>query len=109
MHKRPYETIYILRPDLGDQETDAAITKYQARLQELEAESISIKHWGRRRLAYEIKKHREGVYIQINYNAPSTTVELLEKDMRLSDEVLRYLTVLLEQPILAAEPEESAA
>ncbi|NJK33914.1 MAG: 30S ribosomal protein S6 [Oscillatoriales cyanobacterium SM2_2_1] len=109
MKKRPYETIYILRSDLGDQETDAAISKYQTLLQELEAESITIQHRGRRRLAYEIRKHREGIYIQMNYNAPATTVEAIEKMMRLSEEVIRYLTILLDEPVSAPEAEESAA
>jgi small subunit ribosomal protein S6 len=94
--KRLYETMYILRPDLNDQDTDAAIAKYQTILQNQEAESITIQHRGKRRLAYDIKKHREGIYIQMNFSAGPRSIEEMEKAMRLSDEVIRYLTVKLD-------------
>ena len=88
-----YETMYILRPDLGDELTDRAIDKYQSLLQEQNAEEINTQHRGKRRLAYEIDRHREGVYVQMNYTAPGTAIAALERAMRLSDEVIRYLTV----------------
>jgi small subunit ribosomal protein S6 len=93
---RPYETMYILRPDLGDGEIESAVTKYQTFLQDQGAESIKIQHRGKRRLAYEIGKHREGVYIQMNYHAKPSTIELLERSMRLSDDVIRYMTLARE-------------
>jgi small subunit ribosomal protein S6 len=94
--KRLYETMYILRPDLPDQEADAAIAKYQDFLVQQESEDITIQHRGRRRLAYDIKGHREGIYIQVNYMATPKTIESLEKSMRLADDVIRYMTIKLE-------------
>ncbi|MEE3718579.1 30S ribosomal protein S6 [Tumidithrix elongata RA019] len=94
--KRLYETMYILRPDLNDQDTDAAIAKYQTILQNNGAEPITIQHRGKRRLAYDIKKHREGIYVQMNYSAEPRTVEEMEKVMRLGEEVIRYLTIKLD-------------
>ncbi len=94
--KRLYETMYILRPDLPDQDADAAIAKYQDFLVQQEAEDITIQHRGRRRLAYDIKGHREGIYIQVNYSATPKTIETLERTFRLGDDVIRYLTVKLE-------------
>lgn len=94
--KRLYETMYILRPDLPDQDADAAIAKYQDFLVQQEAEEITIQHRGRRRLAYDIKGHREGIYIQVNYSATPKTIEILERTFRLGDDVIRYLTVKLE-------------
>ncbi|MBD3883610.1 30S ribosomal protein S6 [Phormidium tenue FACHB-886] len=88
-----YETMYILRPDLGEEQTDGAIAKYQNLLQEQGAQELETQHRGKRRLAYEIQRHREGVYIQMNYTAPGTAVAAMERAMRLSDEVIRYLTV----------------
>jgi small subunit ribosomal protein S6 len=99
---RSYETMYILRADLGDTESEAAIAKYQTFLEEQGAESLQIQHRGKRRLAYEIKKHREGIYVQMNYNAKPGTIELMERSMRLSDEVIRYMT-------LVVKPEEAVA
>jgi small subunit ribosomal protein S6 len=94
--KRLYETMYILRPDLPDQDADAAIAKYQDFLVQQEAEEITIQHRGRRRLAYDIKGHREGIYIQVNYSATPKTIETLERTFRLGDDVIRYLTIKLE-------------
>lgn len=91
-----YETMYILRPDLGDDQTDQAISKYQNILLEQGAQNMETQHRGRRRLAYEIGKHREGVYIQMNYISSGTAVSALERTMRLSDDVIRYMTLKTE-------------
>ena len=88
-----YETMYILRPDLGEEQVEQAITKYQNLLRDQGAEDMQIQNRGKRRLAYEIKKHRDGIYIQLNYSAPATAIAPFERAMRLSEEVIRYLTV----------------
>lgn len=88
-----YETMYILRPDLGEEQVEQAVTKYQNLLRDQGAEDIQIQNRGKRRLAYEIKKHRDGIYIQLNYGAPATAIAPFERAMRLSEEVIRYLTV----------------
>lgn len=93
-----YETMYILRPDLGDEAVDQAIDKYQTILKENGAEILETQHRGKRRLAYEIAKHREGVYVQMNYRADGSQVAPMERAMRLSTEVIRYLTVKQEEP-----------
>jgi small subunit ribosomal protein S6 len=103
-----YETMYILRSDLGDELTDQAIEKYQSLLQEQGAQDVETQHRGRRRLAYEIQKQREGVYIQMNYKAPGEAVAILERAMRLSDEVIRYLTTKHEVPSVEVEEEAIA-
>jgi small subunit ribosomal protein S6 len=100
-----YETMYILRPDLGDELVDRAIERYQGLLREQGVEDLDTQHRGKRRLAYEIKKHREGVYVQMNYSAPSTAIAVLEKAMRLSDEVIRYMTIKPEDSALEVEAE----
>jgi small subunit ribosomal protein S6 len=88
-----YETMYILRPDLSEEATDQAINKYQSLLKEQGAEPIETQHRGKRRLAYEIGKFREGIYIQMNYTASGSSIAVMERAMRLSDDVIRYLTV----------------
>lgn len=93
-----YETMYILRPDLGDEQVEQAITKYQNSIREQGAVDIQIQNRGKRRLAYEIKKHRDGIYIQMNYSGPGTVVAPMERAMRLSEEVIRYLTIKQELP-----------
>ena len=93
-----YETMYILRPDLTEEQVEQAITKYKEMLQEQGAYELEIQHRGKRRLAYEINDHREGTYIQMNYQGPPTQIAVLEKAMRLSEEVIRYLTIKQEVP-----------
>ncbi|MEL6472300.1 MAG: 30S ribosomal protein S6 [Cyanobacteria bacterium J06623_4] len=97
-----YETMYILRPDLSDEAIDQAISRYQTMLTDSGAEMLETQHRGKRRLAYEINRFREGIYIQMNYQAPGTAIAPMERAMRLSEEVIRYLTILFEEP-----PEDS--
>ena len=102
-----YEMMYILRPDLGEEQVDQAIAKYQNILSEQGAQDIEIQHRGKRRLAYEIQRLREGVYIQMNYKAPGSHVAPLERAMRLSEDVIRYLTLKQEVPAVETpEPVE---
>jgi len=103
-----YETMYILRPDLGDEAVDQAIQKYQAILRENGAEIVETQHRGKRRLAYEIDKQREGIYIQMNYQGDGKQVAPMERAMRLSDEVIRYLTVRQEEKGVTQAAEEAA-
>jgi small subunit ribosomal protein S6 len=93
-----YETMYILRPDLGDESVNQAIEKYQSILKDGGAEILETQHRGKRRLAYEINKHREGIYIQMNYQGGGSQVAAMERSMRLGDEVIRYLTIKQEPP-----------
>jgi small subunit ribosomal protein S6 len=91
--------MYVIRPDLPDQEADATINKYQAFLLERGAQNLTIKHLGKRRLAYAIKKHREGVYIQMNFQGTPDLIGEMEKNMRISDEIIRFLSLRLEEDI----------
>jgi small subunit ribosomal protein S6 len=90
---RAYETMYILRPDIGEEMTEQIINKYQGILKDNGVESIDTQHRGKRRLAYEINRHREGVYIQMNYQAEYAAVAAMEKDMRFNDNIIRFLTM----------------
>ncbi|WP_446374826.1 30S ribosomal protein S6 [Coleofasciculus sp. E2-BRE-01] len=93
-----YEMMYILRPDMSEEQVNQAVTKYKDLLQEQGGEEIDIQHRGKRRLAYPIDRHREGVYIQMNYKAPPTHVAQIQRAMRYGDEVIRYLTLKQELP-----------
>jgi small subunit ribosomal protein S6 len=101
-----YEMMYILRSDLGEELVDQAIAKYENLLREQGAEQIEIQHRGRRRLAYEIQRQREGIYIQMNYKAPGSHVAPVERAMRLSEDVIRYLTLTQEVPSAKPQPAE---
>lgn len=109
-----YETMYILRPDLIDEQVEVSIAKYKDLLQEQGGENIQIQNLGKRRLAYEIANHREGVYVQMNYTGPGGQIAVLERAMRISDDVIRYLTtkqpaspVEMATPVVAEQQEPS--
>ncbi|MDJ0800197.1 MAG: 30S ribosomal protein S6 [Calothrix sp. MO_167.B12] len=102
-----YETMYILRPDLGEEQVGVAIAKYENMIRESGASDIEIQNRGKRRLAYEINRHRDGIYIQMNYTGPGKVIAPMERAMRLSEEVIRYLTIKQEQPQAATESEET--
>jgi small subunit ribosomal protein S6 len=104
-----YETMYILRPDLGDEQVELAIAKYQNLLREQGATEVEIQNRGKRRLAYEIGKHRDGIYIQFNWTGPGSAIAPLERAMRLSEEVIRYLTIKQEVRTEPAEKEAVSA
>ncbi|MCG6134955.1 MAG: 30S ribosomal protein S6 [Nostoc sp. LLA-1] len=104
-----YETIYILRPDLGDEQVEQAIAKYQNLLQEQGAENMEVQNRGKRRLAYEIKKHRDGIYVQMNYTGPGSAIAPMERAMRLSEEVIRYLTIKQDLPDAEADADTETA
>jgi small subunit ribosomal protein S6 len=93
-----YETMYILRPDVNEEKLDQAINKYQDILRENGVENLNTQHRGKRRLAYEIQRFREGIYIQMNYEAPGVAIAKLERAMRLSEDVIRYLTLKQSSP-----------
>lgn len=93
-----YETMYIIRPDLSEETVDQVINQYQTLLRDQGAEDIQTQHRGKRRLAYEIRKFREGIYVQMNYKAAGPLVANLQRAMRLSDEIIRYLTICQDEP-----------
>ncbi len=101
--KTVYETMYILRPDLGEEQVEQAVNKYQNFLREQGADNIEIQNRGKRRLAYEINRNRDGIYIQMNYTGPGAAIAPMERAMSLSEEVIRYLTV--KQDIPEEKPE----
>jgi small subunit ribosomal protein S6 len=101
-----YETMYILRPDMNDELVDQAIQKYQGFIKDNGGELLETQHRGKRRLAYEILRFREGIYVQMNYKNGGPAVAIMERAMRLSEDVIRYLTVKQE---IKAEVEAETA
>lgn len=101
-----YEMMYIMRPDLSEEQVNETVNRYQDFLSERGAENIDIINRGKRRLAYPIKKFLDGIYIQVNYQADGTQVAPLERAMRLSEEVIRYMTLKLKNPPTDEEPTE---
>ncbi|TVS05679.1 MAG: 30S ribosomal protein S6 [Cyanobium sp. PLM2.Bin73] len=94
-----YETMYILRPDIPEEEVESHITRYRDLVTEAGGEVLDCQMRGKRRLAYPIAKHREGIYVQLNHDGDGQQVAPLERAMRLSEDVIRYLTVKQDGPM----------
>ena len=100
MSEKPYyETMYILRPDIPEEEVDNHLKKYSEILEKSETEVLDSQMRGKRRLAYPIAKHKEGIYVQLSHKGDGQQIAILEKAMRLSEDVIRYLTVKQDGPL----------
>ncbi|MFM7733662.1 MAG: 30S ribosomal protein S6 [Cyanobium sp.] len=96
-----YETMYILRPDIPEEEVESHVTKYRDLVIEAGGQVLDTQMRGKRRLAYPIARHREGIYVQLNHDGDGQQVAPLERAMRLSEDVIRYLTVKQDGPMPA--------
>ena len=94
-----YETMYILRPDIAEDEVTNHIDKYNKLLKEFGGTILDSQMRGKRRLAYQISKHREGIYVQLSHQGDGQHIFKIEKAMRLSEDVIRYMTVKQEGPL----------
>ena len=99
-----YETMYILRPDIPEEEVESHLKKYSEILEKGDAEVLDNQMRGKRRLAYTISKHKEGIYVQLSHKGDGQQVHILEKAMRLSEDVIRYLTIKQEGPLPTPRP-----
>jgi len=99
-----YETMYILRPDIAEDEVTNHIDKYNKLLEEFGGTILDSQMRGKRRLAYQIAKHREGIYVQLSHQGDGQHIFKIEKAMRLSEDVIRYMTVKQEGPLQTPRP-----
>ena len=99
-----YETMYILRPDIAEDEVSNHIDKYNKLLEEFGGTILDSQMRGKRRLAYQIAKHREGIYVQLSHQGDGQHIFKIEKAMRLSEDVMRYKTVKQEGPLPTPRP-----
>ena len=99
-----YETMYILRPDIAEDEVTNHIDKYNKLLEEFGGTILDSQMRGKRRLAYQIAKHREGIYVQLSHQGDGQHIFKIEKAMRLSEDVIRYMTVKQEGPLPTSRP-----
>jgi small subunit ribosomal protein S6 len=88
-----YELVYIIQPNLDDDGVKAVDDRIGQAITGEDGTITSTDHWGKRRLAYPIKGHFEGHYILHNISMPPTAVLNLERQLRLSEDVLRFLFI----------------
>jgi small subunit ribosomal protein S6 len=94
---RCYEHTFIARQDLSPQQAQALAETYAGVVTEHGGEVTKNEYWGLRNLAYRMRKNRKGHYLHLNLKADAATIDELERQERLSDDVLRYLTVKVDE------------
>jgi small subunit ribosomal protein S6 len=102
---RKYETIFIAHPDLVEEEVKGLTEKMKGIIESLNGQLIKVEEWGRRKLAYKLKKLTKGYYILIRFLGDGQILAEIERNLRLSDGVLKYQSVRLDEQT----PEEEEA
>ncbi|HEX8026610.1 MAG TPA: 30S ribosomal protein S6 [Candidatus Limnocylindrales bacterium] len=98
---RRYELMLVFRPDAPDDRTSAIIDRTTRQITAAGGQIVKVAPWGRRRLAYQIDRHREGSYHIVVFEAPATAIAELERGLLITEEVLRHLVVRQERPARA--------
>lgn len=92
-----YETVFITRQDLSTKQTEELAKSFEEILKTGDAKVARTEHWGLRTLAYRINKNRKGHYVLFHIDGPTEAVQEMERNMRLNEDVLRYMTVKIDE------------
>lgn len=103
IHTRIYESVIILNATLEDVQIDAEVEKIKDFLQKNGAEVRAVEKWGRRRLAYAIKKKNNGFYVLYEFKASGDVIAKLERQYHLNENIIRFLTIELDKKALKAK------
>ena len=104
---REYETIYILRPNTPNEGVAEVNTRINGVIEGMGGKIIKVDNWGKRRLAYEVAKERKGIYLYWQYLAQPGVVEETERNLKMLDNVIRFLTIKVDEDVdVAARPIE---
>lgn len=105
-----YETTFILEPGLDENKVTEEVEKVSSWIKDLNGEVLEVQRWGKRRLAYEINRKRDGIYTMVLYQGGGPLVKEVERRLRLNEAVMRSLTVLHVPPELTqGVPEDQVA
>lgn len=106
---KEYESTFVLDPNANDAQVDQELEKVRDFVAARNGEITEVQKWGRRKLAYEIDKKREGIYTLVRYKSTAEVPAELDRQFRLNESMLRYLTVVCERPPLNEGGEEEGA
>lgn len=108
---REYETIFILRSDIDPDTAERVASRVNEVIERENGKLLKVENWGRRKLAYQINRHKRGVYTYVRYLGGGALVRELERNLRLLDTVIRHQTVLIRSDVvvdgIAVDPEET--
>ncbi len=96
-----YESLFIINPALDDVEVKKVTDKVEGLIKKEEGEILKVDNWGKKKLAYEVKKQKKGYYILINFRMKASTISELERSLKLTDPVIKFLIIRLDkEPVL---------
>ena len=94
-----YETIYIVNPTLDDDSLKEAIDKFSDLIKKLKGAIVKVNEWGKRKLAYEVKRFDKGYYVVLDFCALPKMLTELERNLKLDDRILKYITVKIDENV----------
>jgi len=94
-----YETIYIVNPNLDPDSLGEVVAKFSDLIQKLKGYIVRINEWGKRKLAYEVKRFDKGYYVVLDFCGLPGAVKELERNLKLDDRILKYLTVKIGEEV----------
>lgn len=100
---RQYELMYIITPEVSEQEVSDLHAQIEAIVTRFEGTVDKTEPWGRRKLAYDIKRQREGFYVLETLTGPSEMIKELDRRLKVIDQVMRHLIVRVDEEMLVAE------
>lgn len=92
-----YESVLIARQDLGASQVNSLVDSLKEVVNKQGGEVVRVDNWGLKNLAYRIKKNRKGHYVLLNISAPATAVAEYERVMRVNEDIIRYMTVKVDE------------
>ena len=98
--QREYETIFILRPETNQEGITQVNTRVRGIIDGLGGRPLKLDNWGKRKLAYEIKKQLKGIYMYWRFLGSTGLVEEIERNLRMIDSVIRYYTVKVDEDVV---------
>jgi small subunit ribosomal protein S6 len=101
-----YETLFIVHIDLPDDELNSLIERYGAIVTAYKGTIVKIEKWGKRKLAYEIKKQTNGYYVMIDYAGKSAIIDELERNFKIDDKILKFMTIMKDNNVDLAKIEK---
>jgi small subunit ribosomal protein S6 len=99
---RRYELMLVLRPDAPEDRIQAVLERTTRQITDAGGQIVKAAPWGRRRLAYQIDRYRDGSYHILHFDAPPEAIGDLERTLLITEDVLRHLVVRVERPVRAA-------
>src|SRR5438046_2261212 len=97
--QREYETIFILRPDATTDAIGQVNARVRGVIEQMGGKLLKLDNWGKRKLAYEVKKQLKGIYLYWQYLGSSGIVHEVERNLRMLDSVIRYYTTLIDSDV----------